>query len=54
MSVNLGRAEAMESKFLRSDIDLLRDTRHSLMPADSEKTVSIQQVADLLGWLLVQ
>ena len=52
--MTLRRAEAKETKILRSDIEVLRDTGQSLMPADLEKTVSIQQMADLLAWLQAQ
>ncbi|MCH2201875.1 MAG: c-type cytochrome [Fuerstiella sp.] len=54
VSLTLRRAEAKESKIRRTDIDLLRDTGHSLMPSDLEKTISVQQMADILAWLLAQ
>lgn len=54
VSVTLRRAEAKESKPQRSDLDALVDTGRSLMPEDLEKTVSIQQMADLLAWIQAQ
>ena len=54
VSVTLRRAEAKESTPLRRELDVLVDTGRSLMPEELEKTISIQQMADLLAWLQAQ
>ena len=54
VSVTLRQAERKEQKILRSDIELLKDTGRSLMPEDLEKSITVQQMADLLAWLNAQ
>jgi putative heme-binding domain-containing protein len=51
-SVKLRRAEAAEDTVLRSEIQELRATGKSLMPEGLEQTLSIQDVADVLEFLL--
>ncbi|HEX8201962.1 MAG TPA: HEAT repeat domain-containing protein, partial [Isosphaeraceae bacterium] len=50
-SLRLRRAEAAEDTVLRSEIDELRATGRSLMPAGLEQGLSEQDVADLIGFL---
>ena len=54
VSVTLRQSEGKETSLLRADIDLLSDTGRSLMPEDLEKSVSVQQMADLISWLYAQ
>ena len=54
VSVTLRRAEGKESTPIRAELDFLVDTGRSLMPEEMEKTISIQEMADLLAWLQAQ
>ena len=51
VSVTLRGTEAKESTHLRTELDVLVDTGRSLMPDDLEKTITVQQMADLFAWL---
>ena len=50
-SITLKQAENKVMTILRSDIQLLRSNRISLMPEGLEKNISLQQMADLLAFL---
>ena len=50
-SVTLRAAQGVEEKILRSNIASLSSTSLSLMPQELEKTVSKQDMADLIGFL---
>jgi hypothetical protein len=51
-SLTLRRAEAKETRLLRSEIDVIRDTGRSLMPEGLEKNVDTQAMADLIQFIL--
>ncbi|MCA9065935.1 MAG: c-type cytochrome, partial [Planctomycetaceae bacterium] len=51
-NIVLRRAEGKQDDLQRSEIDELRDTGRSLMPEGLEKQISIQDMADLIGWLM--
>jgi putative membrane-bound dehydrogenase-like protein len=50
-SITLRRAEGQTDLILRQDIDELRSTGASLMPEGLEKTITIEQMADLIAFL---
>jgi putative membrane-bound dehydrogenase-like protein len=50
-SVRLRRAEGLEETVRRSQIAQLRSTGRSLMPEGFERTISVEQMADLLRFL---
>jgi putative heme-binding domain-containing protein len=50
-SITLRRAEAVEDTVARDDIDEIRSTSQSLMPEGLEKSVSRQELADLIEYL---
>jgi putative heme-binding domain-containing protein len=50
-SLTLKRAENQIDTVLRQDIDEVRSTGLSLMPEGLEKTISVEEMADLLGFL---
>jgi putative membrane-bound dehydrogenase-like protein len=50
-SLTLKRAENQTDTVLRQDIDEVRSTGASLMPEGLEKTISIEEMGDLLGFL---
>jgi len=50
-SVTLRRAENQTDLVLRQDIDELRSTGVSLMPEGVEKTITLEQMADLIAFL---
>jgi putative heme-binding domain-containing protein len=51
-SVTLRRAEGVSESILRADIDELRSSGLSLMPEGLEKQLSVEDVADLIAYLL--
>ena len=51
-SLTLRRAEAKETRLLRADIEVIRDTGRSLMPEGLEKNVDTQAMADLIQFIL--
>ncbi|MGH7221700.1 MAG: PVC-type heme-binding CxxCH protein, partial [Gemmataceae bacterium] len=50
-SITLRRAEAQTDLVLRQDIDELRSTGISLMPEGLEKTITVEQMAELISFL---
>jgi putative membrane-bound dehydrogenase-like protein len=50
-SITLRRAEAQTDLVLRQDIDEIRSTGVSLMPEGLEKTITLEQMADLISFL---
>ncbi|HKI32719.1 MAG TPA: PVC-type heme-binding CxxCH protein [Gemmataceae bacterium] len=50
-SLTLKRAENQTDTVLRQDVEEVRSTGTSLMPEGLEKTVSVEEMADLLGFL---
>jgi putative heme-binding domain-containing protein len=50
-SVTLRRAEAQTETVLRQDIEEIRSSGVSLMPEGLEKSISVEQMADLLAFL---
>ncbi len=50
-SITLQRAEAQTELVLRQDIDEIRSTGVSLMPEGLEKTITVEQMADLISFL---
>src|SRR5207249_10391341 len=50
-SVTLKRAENQTDVVLRQDIDEITSTGASLMPEGLEKTISVEEMADLLSFL---
>jgi putative membrane-bound dehydrogenase-like protein len=50
-SLTLKRAEGQTDAVLRQDIDMIESTGVSLMPEGLEKTISFQEMADLLKFL---
>lgn len=50
-SVTLRRAESQSDVVLRQDIDEIQSTGQSLMPEGLEKTIALQEMADLLHFL---
>ncbi|MGH7224193.1 MAG: HEAT repeat domain-containing protein, partial [Gemmataceae bacterium] len=50
-SITLQRAEAQTEQVLRQDIDEIRSTGVSLMPEGLEKTITLEQMADLISFL---
>jgi putative heme-binding domain-containing protein len=50
-SITLKRAEAQTDVVLRRDIDTIESTGVSLMPDGLEKTIAVQEMADLLKFL---
>jgi putative membrane-bound dehydrogenase-like protein len=50
-SITLRRAEGQTDVVLRQDIDEIQSTGISLMPEGLEKSISIHEMADLLGFL---
>lgn len=51
-SLTLRRAEAKETRLLRADVEVIRDTGRSLMPEGLEKNVDTQALADLIQFIL--
>ena len=51
-SLTLRRAEAKETRLLRADLEVIRDTGRSLMPEGLEKNVDTQAMADLIQYLM--
>ncbi|MFN0051097.1 MAG: PVC-type heme-binding CxxCH protein [Planctomycetales bacterium] len=51
-SVTLRRAEGAQETILRTDIEELSSSGKSIMPEGLEKQISVQEMADLLGFLL--
>lgn len=51
-SITLKRAEGIEETILRSDLDEVQGTGKSLMPENLEEQVSVQDTADIIGYLL--
>jgi putative heme-binding domain-containing protein len=51
-SVTLKRAEGIEETILRSDLEEVQGTGKSLMPENLHEQLSIQDAADLMGYLL--
>jgi putative membrane-bound dehydrogenase-like protein len=50
-SITLKRAENQTEVMLRQDIEQIESSGVSLMPAEMEKTISIEEMADLLNFL---
>src|SRR5262249_10558946 len=50
-SITLRRAENQTETVLRQDIESVQSTGQSLMPEGLEKTISLQEMADLLNFL---
>lgn len=50
-SITLRRAENQTDQILRQDIDEVRSTGVSLMPDGLEKTIALEQMADLISFL---
>jgi putative heme-binding domain-containing protein len=50
-SITLVRAEGQKDVVLRKDIDEIASTGISLMPEGLEKSINVQEMADLLGFL---
>ncbi len=50
-SITLRRAENQTDLVLRQDIDEVRSTGVSLMPEGLEKTITLEQMADLISFL---
>ena len=50
-SITLRRAENQTDSVLRQDIEEVRSTGVSLMPEGLEKTITIEQMADLISFL---
>ena len=50
-SLTLKRGEGAEDTILRTQIDKVESTGKSLMPEGLEKTISVQEMADLLDFL---
>jgi putative membrane-bound dehydrogenase-like protein len=50
-TLKLRRADAIEETLLRSEIDEIRSTAQSLMPEGLEQNLSMQDLADLIGFL---
>jgi putative heme-binding domain-containing protein len=50
-SLTLKRAENQTDTVLRQDVEELRSTGVSLMPEGLEKTITVEEMADLLGFL---
>ncbi|WP_373652358.1 PVC-type heme-binding CxxCH protein [Schlesneria sp. DSM 10557] len=50
-SITMRLPEGKEETILRSDVDELRTTGQSLMPVGFEKTISVEQMADLISFL---
>src|SRR5262249_49099377 len=50
-SLTLKRAEGQTDVVLRQDIDTIESTGMSLMPEGLEKTVSVEEMADLVRFL---
>jgi putative membrane-bound dehydrogenase-like protein len=50
-SLTLKRAENQTDTVLRQDIETVRSTGASLMPEGLEKTITVEEMADLLGFL---
>jgi putative heme-binding domain-containing protein len=50
-SLTLKRAENQTDTVLRQDIEQVRSTGQSLMPEGLEKTINVEEMADLLGFL---
>lgn len=53
-SITLKRAQGVQETILRQDIDQLASTGHSLMPEGMEQKISVQEMADLIGFLLAK
>lgn len=51
-SITLKRAEGVEETILRSDLEEVQGTGKSLMPENLEEQVSVQDTADIIGYLL--
>ncbi len=51
-SVTLRRSEGAQETILRGDIEELSNTGRSIMPEGLEKQISVQEMADLLAFLL--
>lgn len=51
-SVTLRRAESASDTVLRVDIEELRSTGLSIMPEGMEKSISVQEMADILAYLM--
>ena len=50
-SVTLKRAESQTDTVLRQDVEEMRSMGVSLMPEGLEKSISVEEMADLLGFL---
>jgi putative heme-binding domain-containing protein len=50
--LTLGRADGMRETILRQEIDTIAGTGQSLMPEGLERTITPQEMADLLAFLL--
>jgi len=50
-SITLRRAGGAAETLLRSDIDELTSTGKSIMPEGLESQITVQEMADLLGFL---
>ena len=50
-SITVRRAEAASDTILRADIDEVINSGKSVMPEGLEQKVSLQQMADLIGYL---
>ena len=50
-SITLTRGEGQSDVVLRQDVEEIRSTGQSLMPEGLEKSVSVDQMADLLAFL---
>jgi len=53
-SITLRRAEKAEDVILRSDLDTFTASKKSLMPEDLEKTLTKQDLADVMEYLMKQ
>ncbi len=53
-SITLRRAQGAQETILRQNIDQLSSTGHSLMPEGLEQKVNVQEMADLLAFLLAK
>jgi len=51
-SITLKGADAIQRKFKRSDIELMRKQNVSLMPADLQKSMTAEQLVDVVEYML--
>ena len=51
-TVTLKRAEGASETILREDIEQMQSSRKSIMPEELEKSISPQEMADLVAYLM--